>query len=345
MGRWPAKTPNIRSPGGVHRTFTGSPCFRSRTASAPARRTPARTPRPRQERVKMRGARARTPYRPRGRGRPRAASWKPPTHARSHPCTCRRSTRPRDPDGPDRGRSEVPPAAPGLRPGGYVLVVDDDRPMLRVLSTGLRAYGFPVVTAADAGSALDLAARRPPEAVLLDLRLPDLDGMEVLRSLRASGDVPVLVVSARAGVAARIEALDAGADDYVTKPFAIGELRPAPRGAAPAPAPGPRTGHPRPVSRRSRRVHDRPARTGCRGGRGAADPDRVAAARPAAAQPRRLVPGRHLLAEIWGPGTSDTPTTCGSTSPACAASSKPTRPTHAISSPNRDWATVSSPEP
>jgi two-component system KDP operon response regulator KdpE len=101
-------------------------------------------------------------------------------------------------------------------------VVDDDRPMLRVLSTGLRAYGFPVVTAADAGSALDLAARRPPEAVLLDLRLPDLDGMEVLRSLRASGDVPVLVVSGRAGVTARIEALDAGADDYVTKPFAIG---------------------------------------------------------------------------------------------------------------------------
>lgn len=105
-----------------------------------------------------------------------------------------------------------------------VLAVDDDPPMLRVLTTGLRAYDFAVVTASDAGTALTLAARRSPEAVLLDLGLPDLDGMEVLRSLRAWSSVPVLVVSGRTGISARIEALDAGADDYITKPFAIDEL-------------------------------------------------------------------------------------------------------------------------
>ena len=105
-----------------------------------------------------------------------------------------------------------------------VLVVDDDAPMLRVLGTGLRAYDFAVVTASDAGTALDLAARRAPEAVLLDLGLPDLDGLEVLRSLRAWSSVPVLVVSGRTGIAARVEALDAGADDYLTKPFALDEL-------------------------------------------------------------------------------------------------------------------------
>jgi two-component system KDP operon response regulator KdpE len=182
-------------------------------------------------------------------------------------------------------------------------VVDDDRPMLRVLSTGLRAYGFPVVTAADAGSALDLAARRPPEAVLLDLRLPDLDGMEVLRSLRASGDVPVLVVSGRAGVTARIEALDAGADDYVTKPFAIGELAARLRAVLRRPA----------LPRARERVTlgpylvDLAACTITRDdGAAAADEVRLTPTEwrllaLLLRSPHRLVPGRHLLAEIWGP--------------------------------------------
>lgn len=105
-----------------------------------------------------------------------------------------------------------------------VLVVDDDPLMLRVLSTGLRAFDFAVITATNAGTALDLAARRSPEAVLLDLGLPDLDGLDVLRSLRVWSNTPVLVVSGRSGISARIEALDAGADDYVIKPFAVDEL-------------------------------------------------------------------------------------------------------------------------
>ncbi|MBM9509088.1 response regulator [Actinacidiphila acididurans] len=105
-----------------------------------------------------------------------------------------------------------------------ILAVDDDPRMLRVLSTALPAFDFAVVTASDAGTALDLAARRAPEAVLLDLALPDLDGLQVLRSLRAWSSVPVLVVSGRTGISTRIQALDAGADDYLTKPFAIDEL-------------------------------------------------------------------------------------------------------------------------
>jgi two-component system, OmpR family, KDP operon response regulator KdpE len=105
-----------------------------------------------------------------------------------------------------------------------VLVVDDDSPMLRVIGVGLRSYAFAVVTASDAGTALDLAAHRHPDAVVLDLGLPDLDGMDVLRALRAWTSVPVLVVSGRTGVSSRVAALDAGADDYLTKPFALDEL-------------------------------------------------------------------------------------------------------------------------
>jgi DNA-binding response OmpR family regulator len=105
-----------------------------------------------------------------------------------------------------------------------VLVVDDDPPMLRVLGTALRAYDFAVVTASDAGTALDLAARRSPEAVLLDLGLPDLDGVEVCRRLHRRGDVAIIVVTARGEERDRVATLDEGADDYLVKPFGLAEL-------------------------------------------------------------------------------------------------------------------------
>ena len=182
-----------------------------------------------------------------------------------------------------------------------LLVVDDDPPMLKVLGVGLRAFDFTVLTAPDAGTALDLAARVSPEAVLLDLGLPDLDGLDVLRSLRAWSAVPVLVMSGRRGIASRVAALDAGADDYVTKPFAIEELRrPPPRGAAPpghAAAAG--AGGPRPLHRRPRRLHHRPHRRD-RPRRRPPDPHRVAAALAAAAQPRPPITGREILTEVWG---------------------------------------------
>src|SRR5215475_14261759 len=105
-----------------------------------------------------------------------------------------------------------------------VLVVEDEPGLLRTLEITLRARGYQVATAPDGRSALSEAARRPPDAVLLDLGLPDLDGAEVIRRLRAWTGVPVLVLSGRGGSGDKIGALDAGADDYVTKPFAMEEL-------------------------------------------------------------------------------------------------------------------------
>ena len=107
---------------------------------------------------------------------------------------------------------------------GVVLVVEDEPALLRALQINLRARGYEVTTAATGKAALVEAARRPPEAVLLDLGLPDLDGTEVIRQLRAWTEVPVIVLSGRASSGDKIEALDAGADDYVTKPFSMEEL-------------------------------------------------------------------------------------------------------------------------
>ncbi len=105
-----------------------------------------------------------------------------------------------------------------------VLVVDDEPQILRSLRTSLGANGYQVLTAADGEGALAEAAAAAPDLVILDLGLPDLDGTEVVRRLRSWTDVPVIVLSVRAGQDDKIGALDAGADDYVTKPFAVGEL-------------------------------------------------------------------------------------------------------------------------
>ena len=105
-----------------------------------------------------------------------------------------------------------------------VLVVEDEPGLLRALEITLRAYGYQVTSSPDGKAALTEAARRPPDAVLLDLGLPDLDGTEVIQRLRAWTAVPVLVLSGRGGSGDKILALDAGADDYVTKPFSMEEL-------------------------------------------------------------------------------------------------------------------------
>ncbi len=107
---------------------------------------------------------------------------------------------------------------------GRILIVEDEPALLRALQINLRARGYEVTTSAAGREALAEAARRPPDAVLLDLGLPDLDGTEVIRQLRASSLVPVIVLSGRAGSGDKIGALDAGADDYVTKPFSMEEL-------------------------------------------------------------------------------------------------------------------------
>jgi two-component system KDP operon response regulator KdpE len=105
-----------------------------------------------------------------------------------------------------------------------VLVVDDDDQILRALRTSLRAHGYDVVVASDGETALTQAATAGPDVVVLDLGLPDLDGMEVIRRLRAWTQVPVIVLSVRDSQGEKVGALDLGADDYVTKPFGIEEL-------------------------------------------------------------------------------------------------------------------------
>jgi two-component system KDP operon response regulator KdpE len=119
-----------------------------------------------------------------------------------------------------------------------VLVVDDDRALARALAINLKARGYEVEVALRGAEALAAAARRLPDVVVLDLGLPDVDGVEVLRGLRGWTAVPVLVLSARSDQAEKVAALDAGADDYVTKPFGMDELlarlRAAVRRAAPS---------------------------------------------------------------------------------------------------------------
>jgi two-component system response regulator MprA len=107
-----------------------------------------------------------------------------------------------------------------------ILVVDDERPVREGLDRVLRAEGYDVMLAADGEAALDAHASGAADAVLLDVALPGIDGLEVCRRLRAQGDqVPVLMLTARSAIAERVSGLDAGADDYLVKPFAIDELR------------------------------------------------------------------------------------------------------------------------
>jgi two-component system, OmpR family, KDP operon response regulator KdpE len=105
-----------------------------------------------------------------------------------------------------------------------VLVVDDEPQILRFLRASLGASGFEVIEAETGAAALKRAAADAPEIVVLDLGLPDMDGKDVIRALREWSEVPIIVLSARAREAEKIEALDLGADDYVNKPFGIGEL-------------------------------------------------------------------------------------------------------------------------
>lgn len=105
-----------------------------------------------------------------------------------------------------------------------VLVVDDDPHLLRALRITLQAHGYDVTTAEDGHSALLAATQQPLALVILDLGLPDMDGTSVIRELRSWSQVPVLVLSARHGSDDKVQALDAGADDYITKPFGLDEL-------------------------------------------------------------------------------------------------------------------------
>lgn len=122
--------------------------------------------------------------------------------------------------------------------GHLVLIIDDEPPIRRFLRASLTAEGYRVNEAASGADGLKVAAQQPPDLVILDLGLPDMDGSEVLSRLREWLSVPILVLSARDREEAKVQALDEGADDYLTKPFGVGELlarmRAAVRHAQPA---------------------------------------------------------------------------------------------------------------
>ena len=108
--------------------------------------------------------------------------------------------------------------------GSVVLVVEDEAPIRRFLRAGLESQGYRFLESGNGKDAISQVAMQSPDLVLLDLGLPDIDGLEVVRRLREWSKVPIIVLSAREKEGDKIEALDAGADDYVTKPFSMGEL-------------------------------------------------------------------------------------------------------------------------
>src|SRR5262249_39743953 len=157
--------------------------------------------------------------RPRCRSWPRDRAWVRRGERRAHLSRVARGA------GVDvRARSSDRDRRVGAVSKSRVLVVDDERQILRALPTSLRAAGFEVETAETAEGALTAAAMRPPEAVILDLVLPDGTGTDVTRELRSWSSAPIIVLSAIGDEREKVAALDAGADDYVTKPVGIDEL-------------------------------------------------------------------------------------------------------------------------
>ena len=185
------------------------------------------------------------------------------------------------------------------KPRARVLVVEDEAAMSRALRINLRARGYEVATARTGREALAEASAHPPDAVILDLGLPDLDGVEVIRELRGWSQAPVVVLSGRTGSGDKITALDSGADDYVTKPFAMAELLDRLRAALhrddPAPPPARFT-----IGRCEIDLAAHAAREGTRTVR--LTPTQWRLLETLARHPGQLVSSQRLLTEIWGPG-------------------------------------------
>jgi two-component system KDP operon response regulator KdpE len=185
--------------------------------------------------------------------------------------------------------------------GGHrtsVLVVDVDPHLLKALRITLQAHGYAVDTAADGGAALRAASHRPPDLMVLDLGLPDLDGAEVLRELRRWSSLPVLVLSARHGSSDKVDALDAGADDYITKPFGLDELLARLRALlrrVPEPESAPT------VAASSFTVDLAQRRVTRDGGAVRLTPTEWSILELLVRNPARLVTQQQLLLDVWGP--------------------------------------------
>lgn len=106
----------------------------------------------------------------------------------------------------------------------FILVVEDDAPVRNLITTTLKAHGYKFLTALNGETAIMQASSHNPDIVLLDLGLPDIDGVEVIKKIRTWSEMPIIVISARSEDKDKIDALDAGADDYLTKPFSVEEL-------------------------------------------------------------------------------------------------------------------------
>ena len=185
--------------------------------------------------------------------------------------------------------------------GARVLVVDDEQQILRALRTSLRGAGYEVETADTAESALASAAMRPPEAVILDLVLPDGTGTDVCRELRSWSTAPVIVLSAVGEEREKVAALDAGADDYVTKPVGIDELlarlRAVLRRTAPSGEPVVQVGElVVDLAKRSVTMAGEPVHL---------TPHQFDLLRVFALNVGKLLTHRQLLQEVWGPGYAD----------------------------------------
>ncbi|MDX6359336.1 MAG: two-component system, OmpR family, operon response regulator KdpE [Nocardioidaceae bacterium] len=177
-----------------------------------------------------------------------------------------------------------------------MLLVDDDATLRQTLGIGLRAAGHDVLIAGDGRTALQAAREDRPDIVVLDLGLPDLSGFDVLRRLRAWSTVPVVVLSARAESSEKVQALDLGADDYVTKPFGMEELLARVRAAAR------RAGSDVPVLSAGDLVIDLPARRVTKSGAVVRlTPTEWGLLEMLVRAPGRLVSQQDLLHEVWGP--------------------------------------------
>jgi two-component system, OmpR family, KDP operon response regulator KdpE len=203
-----------------------------------------------------------------------------------------------------RGRGNPPnptPPAHAVSHPQRVLIVEDEPALLRALRINLRARGYEVTTAKTGRAALAEAARRPPDAVLLDLGLPDVDGTGVIGELRTWSRAPVIVLSGRTGSGDKIGALDAGANDYVTKPFDIEELlarlRAALRRDDPLGAEDIRLG-----AWRVDLTAYRATRNGDESQAARLTPTEWRLLEILLRHPGQLVPAGRLLTAVWGPG-------------------------------------------
>jgi two-component system KDP operon response regulator KdpE len=183
-----------------------------------------------------------------------------------------------------------------------VLVVDDETALARALAINLRARGIEVETASTGAMALEAVARFRPDVVVLDLGLPDMDGMDVLAGIRGWSPVPVIVLSARASGDDKVDALDVGADDYITKPFDMNELLARVRAAARRGALSGADAAPQVVDVGGFQVDLAAGRVTRGGEQVRLTPTEYHLLEVLVRHAGRLVPQQQLLREVWGPG-------------------------------------------